>query len=932
MCWLTGSKPVRIGVVLAVGLPVLILSCNVPARAWYDVGVDQAALRDLFDGAHTLDGSYVMNVGELHLNLTNFGLIGSQYSLLTTYSSAPSGQWPGGTGQEYLWAGGLWIGGIINGQACVSTGQYEAEFRPADHPRDTIYEALDGWITRPFPNPDAGGRRRPDPDADDDGDGRIDEERLDGYDDDGDGLVDEDFAQIGNQMMVCTMYDNTLLAREIYPDHEPLGLEVVMEAYAWEDRLADDLVVLNFTITNVSSQDIKDVYIGFFIDCDIGTRGQPNVENDDMVGYYSGRARASDGSYHGISLAYMYDGAAEEPLPGYFGVGFLGGGIRAFQHFTAEQPFERGGDPTNDAERYELMSRDELDRNSLEGEENDYRFLIARGPYGQLASRRSLGFSALLVCGDGLIPMVKNSAEAARLLEGTYWDLDHDPTTGVGGRETYVCKEWLPINPWTRRNIIYEYDPDYWGAYCLDEDVHLEPIKDEDLIEDEYGNHCIWVNMDTCEECDRRAPLRCTYWNRYILSFWNCKKTHLSLPARLGCTGIGGRESRVRWLAGNLAPPPPGLRLWARDNRVHVYWDDQSEYTEDVFMEMADFESYRVWRADLWDRPLGTSLENGPPSDLWQRIAEYDLVNDYVRKQALIGGVVVADTLPYGHNTGLEEIRYRPTCLDDPRFADLAAAMQSLVETDHQNRYRVRPHLRDRYGDVVPGLEILLPWEGYPTVLDTFFMVADRIADPGNDILPKRGLGFYEYIDHHVHNGFQYFYSVTTTDHGLDFSGDEPVISGRGQAGVPGTEFDYAMPSFPAQTVVDRERYGDDIFVFPNPATREALAEFQQLHPNEDDPTGLRIMFANLPLAHNTIKIFTLDGDLVVESPMTAPVATGKRAGIWLPATASRSSVVSTSTWSSRITTDSRILPASSWFCVEVRSAGTVRLVILVHF
>ncbi|MFH1842881.1 MAG: hypothetical protein ABIF77_06710, partial [bacterium] len=86
-----------------------------------------------------------------------------------------------------------------------------------------------------------------------------------------------------------------------------------------------------------------------------------------------------------------------------------------------------------------------------------------------------------------------------------------------------------------------------------------------------------------------------------------------------------------------------------------------------------------------------------------------------------------------------------------------------------------------------------------------------------------------------------------------------------GQAGVPGTEFDYAMPSFPAQTAVDRERYGDDIFVFPNPATREALAEFQQLHPNEDDPTGLRIMFANLPFAHNTIKIFTLDGDLVVE-------------------------------------------------------------------
>jgi len=850
---------------LATCLSVWILCCSAPAQAWYDVGADQAASRNVCDGAHVLDGSYVMNVGELHLNLTNFGLIGSQYSLLTTYSSAPSGQWPGGTGEEYLWAGGLWIGGVINGHACVSTGQYEAEFRPGDQPRDTIYEAIDGQITRPYPNRDAGGKRQPDPEADDDGDGRLDEERLDGYDDDDDGLVDEDFAQIGNQMMVCTMYDNTLLAREIYPDHEPLGLKIVMEAYAWEDRLSDDLVVLNFTVTNVSSQDIMDVYIGVFVDCDIGARGGLDVENDDMVGYYSGRTRASDGSYHGISLAYMYDGAAEEPLPGYFGVGFLGGGIRSFQHFAAEQPFERGGDPTNDAERYELMSRDELDRNSIEGEENDYRFLIARGPYGQLASRRSLGFSVLLVCGDGLNSMMKNSAEAARLLEGTYWDLDRDPATGVGGRETYVCKEWLPVNFLSGRSIIYEWDADYFYAYCLPEGIRLDPIKDEDLIEDEFGNHCIWVNMDTCEECDRRAPVLCTHDNKFIMSYWNCRKTYLSLPARLGCTGIGGRESRVRWLAGNLAPPPPGLRLWARDNRVHVYWNDQSEHTDDIFMEMPDFESYRLWRADLWDRPLGSSLENGPPSDLWQRIAEYDLVNDYVRTHTLIGGVVVADTLPYGYNTGLEEIRYRPVCLENPRFAGLAAAMQSVVDADHENQHRVRPYLRDQYGDAVPGLEILLPWEGYPTVLDTFFMVAGRDADSENGILPKRGQGFYEFIDDNAHNGFQYFYSVTTTDHSLDFSGDEPMISGDGQAGVPGTEFDYAMPSFPAQTAGNREQYGDNIFVYPNPATRSALAEFQQFHPNEDDPTGLRIMFANLPFAHNTIKIFTLDGDLVME-------------------------------------------------------------------
>jgi len=53
----------------------------------------------------------------------------------------------------------------------------------------------------------------------------------------------------------------------------------------------------------------------------------------------------------------------------------------------------------------------------------------------------------------------------------------------------------------------------------------------------------------------------------------------------------------------------------------------------------------------------------------------------------------------------------------------------------------------------------------------------------------------------------------------------------------------------------------------PNPATRDALAEFSQLFPNSDDPTGVRVEFRNLPRARNTVRIFTLSGDLVMEIP-----------------------------------------------------------------
>jgi hypothetical protein len=71
------------------------------------------------------------------------------------------------------------------------------------------------------------------------------------------------------------------------------------------------------------------------------------------------------------------------------------------------------------------------------------------------------------------------------------------------------------------------------------------------------------------------------------------------------------------------------------------------------------------------------------------------------------------------------------------------------------------------------------------------------------------------------------------------------------------------VPKAQAQTKDERDERGQDIYVVPNPATRESLAEFSQFSPNADDPTGVRVMFANLPRARNTIKIYTLAGDLV---------------------------------------------------------------------
>ena len=109
-----------------------------------------------------------MNVGSLRVNITNHGLIGSHFSDFQSYSSAPSAQWPGGSGDEYLYGAGLWVGARVAGEPSVTTGQPQRELRPEEDIAATVYEAQRGRVLRPTTSEQVTGRRLPDPRCDDD--------------------------------------------------------------------------------------------------------------------------------------------------------------------------------------------------------------------------------------------------------------------------------------------------------------------------------------------------------------------------------------------------------------------------------------------------------------------------------------------------------------------------------------------------------------------------------------------------------------------------------------------------------------------------------------------------------------------------------------------------------------------------------------------
>ncbi len=823
---------------------------------------EEAAIRP--DGIHVLDGSYVLNVGDLHINITNHGLIGSQYTLQMPYSGAPSGQWPGGSGMEYLWGAGLWIGGKINGQLSVTTGQPERELRPGSKIIDTIYEARRGLIIRPGSHNKVTGRRMPDRRADDDQDGLIDEDFLNGWDDDGDGLIDEDFGQIASQMFTCTMHDDLPLVRELYPDHFPLGVSVVQRAAAFEQEGYRDIVIFEYEISNAGFQTVKDMYLGMYVDCDIQSRGGGASAPDDLAGFYRGAVRDEKGSFHRLEVGWMADGAANDPLPGVFGTILLGHdtdpinyyapsrvGINSFQIFTSNARGIQGGEPLSDDERYGLMARRQIDRDRRPDEKGDLKFMFASGPFGNLPPGRKLSYQVAMVIGAGMDEMLRNALKASEIYRGYYIDMDHDWTTGQRGRETKLCiGDYPPYD--TGEERLFNYRFDIMDETCVGSDpvFGYSLINKDNMFNDAEGRKCIYVNADNCEECYRVMGQDCTVANGLFWSSMNSSSR----------TGVYGRETRVPWVfPGDYPPLAPQMRLVPLNNAVEVFWNDSSEYDPDPDTGELDFESYRVWRVANWIRPEGTTGASNPESALWVMLAEYDLNNVI---PAGIGGMPNERSL--GMNTGLEPAAYVPACTSAPQFTGLAEAMQAFVDTDVEGRFLVRPPLRDSYGAVIGGRENLLPWEYAPTVLDTFFSMASRAGRFSPDpVVPKRGVKYYHYLDTEVHNGFQAYYAVVASDHELYWDGTNYQLVGYGTQSDPGNNLQSTTPVVPSQTAGKRETEGNNIYVYPNPVTRAALAEFQQQPGSIENPTGIKILFNNLPAAHNTIDIFTTSGDLV---------------------------------------------------------------------
>ncbi|HEU4724179.1 MAG TPA: hypothetical protein VFU59_02665 [Candidatus Eisenbacteria bacterium] len=811
------------------------------------------------------DGKFVHSVGRLQLMIGNLGETGNpDYGEI---SEVPAAEWPAGSGYEYLYSAGLWVGALDpSGIPHVSTATgREREFSPEITPANAcaplpleqvadVRESYEG-----IPNGNRVISASVDPD--DDGDGFVDEDFQNGIDDDLDGLCDEDFGAVGQQMFSCEYFDNIAQTRQQQPEHVPLGLRVRQTSYAWASPGQNDFVGMDYRITNVSGRTLRNVMVAIFADMDCGRHEYDKFWEDDQVGMvnrvveYDGPAGAR--VRRELQMAYTYDNP-DDPAkveerkngdaPGYIGCMFLNHttdpsgrtaprrvGISAFKFFSGDASFAAGGDPRTDEQRYQLMTDPTLDpgspfesggigREPHSSRALDYRVIMTTGPFATLLAESTLTISIAWVMGLGLGEgntigaggtLIENAIATLQVFDGVYTDFDGSLYTGQCGKETCLRSP-------TSTSFVYQIPE---SSVCR---VRFHSTIPSGPEFPQYEGLVPWSTTLSCEEQQGGRFLcvdppgtpgdppstHCASADTISLAVGNaCVYVDLDCDAE---TGQDGRERLVHWIASAPLPAP-------------VYGG------KDGNAEPGDFlANYKTGRdsanVSAWFFPGDRKV-----TLKWNNFAE--LVRDGQR-----GNLKEFSGYRIYKAAGWK----RPLGSNSPA-RDLWALLGEWRVDASSSPARPLSELIDPSAPVVLTKRVRVSWSP-----ETRSVMRDSTYEETDTLF---AVGRYSFVDPNVLNGFPYFYSIV------------PISV------VPGAtpDLDVVLMANPsaqnAQVVFPRGDATDDqahVYVVPNPY--KGRAEWD-LVPRAEDPSGTKVTFMNLPRTKGTIRIFSLAGDLVRSIP-----------------------------------------------------------------
>jgi hypothetical protein len=235
------------------------------------------------------------SVGNIGLTITNYGTIGNR---LITWPTQPSCEYPRGSKIEHIYQGGLWVGGMRNGLLHVSTAASDRVTRSTSQGLIDGYEftsAIGDTITELSTLTD----NRP---------------------------PNSQFSTsaISHQDFICDYVDTNRRvpgAGDSIINHEPLGIKVHQETYAWNFPFTDYFVILRYQIINVSADTLDSLYVGFWNNSVVRNT---NYVRPGTPGYFD---YTGQGFTDTARMAYSFDYSGAPggpPADSYFGLKLLG--------------------------------------------------------------------------------------------------------------------------------------------------------------------------------------------------------------------------------------------------------------------------------------------------------------------------------------------------------------------------------------------------------------------------------------------------------------------------------------------------------------------------------------------------------------------------------------------------------------------------------
>lgn len=199
----------------------------------------------------------VHQTGSIDAALDCFGTIGmSPVPRTSPYPFWPTSSFesPPGSGHQYLWGGGIWIGGIVGQDTLVTCSFTSRSLRQEMYPTGFGTGSNRGTLF-PVAYPTA--------------------------------------------LSLRSEFDDTLHSGISYPpdyfgrQYRPLNVAVISRSHSFSGQGADQCVIYDLLVTNIGHQEIKRGYFGVYLDADVySTRGNLYGYLDDLAGSIQDRGIA----------------------------------------------------------------------------------------------------------------------------------------------------------------------------------------------------------------------------------------------------------------------------------------------------------------------------------------------------------------------------------------------------------------------------------------------------------------------------------------------------------------------------------------------------------------------------------------------------------------------------------------------------------------